>query len=96
MYIPILPGRNSDLTQAAYDEITLGENPCALIKRIYFADTHWTKCNDAVGNKYTTLKRIVRLQLPDTPELEILKWISHMSSEDIREYLDGDLQTMDA
>jgi len=73
---------------ASMVEITYGENPCKIIKEIYYPDLAWTKCimnpmDNLIANKFTHLKCIMRKQAPNLSELEILKMLSMMNKEDI-------------
>jgi len=84
-----LQGRNPELTQSAYDEITLGENVCEKIKDIYYPNEDWSKVLNEVAKKYYKLKILIQVSMKQQNEIEVLKLINYMDDNDIRDYLDN-------
>lgn len=71
---------------AKYDEIDLGENICRMIKKLYFADQSWEKCNKAVSEKFTDFKKIMRKfhGFPDwSHNVELLKMVKDYTEQDV-------------
>lgn len=70
--------------EAKIPEVILGETVCVKLKSIYHANEPWPDCHQAIADKFSSLKVIVRPFYP-TSELDMLKELSKYTENDIIE-----------
>lgn len=78
-----------------FNLITLGEDVCNLIKKVYFAQTKWIDCYQQVADKFTELKRIIRISGVAKNEHEIISILRGFSETDLLDAL-GDQGAINA
>lgn len=79
--------------EAKYEEITLGETICKIIKEVFYKDIPWPSCYRQVADKFTIFKKILREFHNEKDNVKILKQVQHFKEKDVMEVFDLEKET---
>lgn len=69
-------------------EITLGEEICDRLRRIYHPSAEKAQSYKAIAKLYSEIRRVAKIYYPELTDVERLKQIRGWSDNDIQEALD--------
>lgn len=69
---PSMPRMNAELSEAM-----------KLIKKLFFAEEHWSTVYKQVSEKYTELKNMLKVSMPNASDLELVLKVKKMLQEEL-------------